>query len=289
MEALQEPKQELESTPLKIYRTAAVVKGGRRFSFAALVVVGDRHGTVGLGYAKAPGVPAAIEKAQKNARKNLIKVPLLHGTLPHPTNVTFCASQVKLIPAAPGTGVIAGTTVRAVLELAGVRDCLTKAYGSTNAKNLAKAVVTALQGLRSKADIERMRGVELESTTVEEIIEAGSRYAPAVTAKPPEPKTEEKSSEKSEKGGKGGKGRGGKGREGGGREQGGGQGGGGVKTTIRAPEPKAKKEQAKPESAEAPAEGGESPSTEQAAPEQSSGEPNASGQQGQGESNGSES
>jgi small subunit ribosomal protein S5 len=170
--------QELESTTVGIYRTAAVVKGGRRFSFAALVVVGDRNGRVGIGYGKAPGVPAAIEKAQKDARKGIVAVSLKDGTIAHPVNQRFGASIVRLVPAAPGTGVIAGATVRAVLELAGVKDCLTKAYGSTNQKNLCKATFAGLQALRTKEDIVALRGVEIEKTEVEEILEAGKRFAP---------------------------------------------------------------------------------------------------------------
>lgn len=171
--------ESLESTTVGIYRTAAVVKGGRRFSFSALVVVGDRHGRVGIGYGKAPGVPAAIEKAQKDARKKLLSVELAGGTLPHPVMAKFGASQVRLIPAAPGTGVIAGATVRAVLELAGVRDCLSKAYGSTNQKNLCKAAFKGLTTLRGKAVVEQLRGVTLEKTDVELRLEAGEKHVPA--------------------------------------------------------------------------------------------------------------
>jgi small subunit ribosomal protein S5 len=173
--------QALESTTVGIYRTATVVKGGRRFSFAALVVVGDRHGSVGIGYGKAPGVPAAIEKAQKDAKKKLFKVSLKDGTLPHPVTGRFGASQVRLLPAAPGTGVIAGGTARAVLEMVGVHDCLTKAYGSTNQKNLCKAVIEGLTKLRTKEDIARMRGIEIEKSVVDELLEVGRRYMPAVS------------------------------------------------------------------------------------------------------------
>ncbi|MCC7146024.1 MAG: 30S ribosomal protein S5 [Phycisphaeraceae bacterium] len=172
----------LEPTTVKIFRTATVVKGGRRFSFGALVVVGDRAGHVGMGYAKAPGVPAAIEKAQKAARKKLVDVALEGGTLPHPVTASYSASSVRLLPAAPGTGVIAGATVRAVLELAGVRDCLTKAYGSTNQKNLCKAALLGLGSLRSRAQIEQLRGRGLDQTTVEQTIELGKKYAPVSTS-----------------------------------------------------------------------------------------------------------
>jgi len=198
----------LESTTIGIYRTAATVKGGRRFSFGAMVVVGDRGGTVGLGYGKAPGVPAAIEKAQKNAKKHLKRVSLHESTIPHETMGRFLSSTVKLIPASPGTGVIAGATVRAVLEMSGIRDCLTKSTGSNNQKNLAKAVMEGLLGLRRKAEIEKLRGVTLGSTHVEEIIEAGRRFAPSSSG---EAKTGPRGPQafKPEKGKKGkGKGRG---------------------------------------------------------------------------------
>jgi len=178
----------LESTTIGIYRTASTVKGGRRFSFGALVVVGDRGGNVGLGYAKAPGVPAAIEKAQKYARKRMNRVELQEGTIPHSVTGRYLASSVKLVPASAGTGVIAGGTVRAVLELAGVRDCLTKSVGSSNQKNLAKAVLEGLLGLRTKQKVQELRGVEIPATTVEEKIEAGRRYAPASTGQQPRPR-----------------------------------------------------------------------------------------------------
>lgn len=178
MPELLEDTQSLESTTVGIYRTATVVKGGRRFSFAALVVVGDRRGQVGIGYGKAPGVPGAIEKAQKDARKKLVRIAMKDGTLPHPITGNFGASQVRLVPAAPGTGVIAGGTARAVLEMAGVHDCLTKSYGSTNQKNLCKAVLQGLVSLRTKQDIASLRGVELGPTEVERKIAMGQRYAP---------------------------------------------------------------------------------------------------------------
>ncbi len=173
--------QALESTTLGIYRTATVVKGGRRFSFAALVVVGDRNGSVGIGYGKAPGVPAAIEKAQKDAKKNIKQVILKAGTLPHPVTGRFGASTVRLIPAAPGTGVIAGATVRAVLEMAGVHDCLTKSFGSNNHKNLSKAVMEGMLSLRTRADIARLRGVELDETEVDEILKASKKFMSEAT------------------------------------------------------------------------------------------------------------
>ena len=187
-EFLQDASQ-LESTTVKINRTAATVKGGRRMSFAALVVVGDRRGSVGIGYGKAPGVPAAIEKAQKDARKNLKKVTLHEGTLPHPVTGKFGASQVRLIPAAPGSGVIAGGTVRAVLEMAGVHDCLTKAYRSTNEINVVKAVLDGLLKLRTRDQVNKLRNVEIASTDVDEIIANSKKFLKddATTNKAPQP------------------------------------------------------------------------------------------------------
>jgi len=173
-----EESQGLESTTVNLWRNAKVVKGGRRFSLSALVVVGDRQGSVGLGYGKATGAPMAIEKATKAARKELTKFTLKDGTLPHVVTGKFCATKVRLIPAAPGTGVIAGATVRAVLEMAGVQDCLTKVYGSTNQKNLSKAVMNGLLTLRSRESVAELRGVEIESTVVEEKIAQGKRFMP---------------------------------------------------------------------------------------------------------------
>jgi len=166
----------LESTTVAINRTATTVKGGRRMSFSALVVVGDRNGNVGVGYGKGRGVPAAIEKSQKDARKNLFPVKLHGGTLPHEVLGRTCASSVKLIPASPGTGVIAGGTVRAVLEMAGIRDCLTKAYGSTNKINLCRAVIEALKTLRTREEVAALRGVEIESSSVDEMLAAAKRF-----------------------------------------------------------------------------------------------------------------
>jgi small subunit ribosomal protein S5 len=151
----------LEDTVVKIYRTAKVVKGGRRFGFAALVVVGDRRGTVGIGYGKANEVPPSVEKGIKEAKKAMHQVCLVGRTIPHQVIGQHGASKVVLVPAAPGTGVIAGNSARAVLELAGVGDVLTKAYGSTSPKNVVKATLKALLSLRSREQIEQLRGVKL--------------------------------------------------------------------------------------------------------------------------------
>ena len=146
---------------VRVYRCATVVKGGRRFSFGALVVVGDRRGKVGIGYGKANEVPNAVEKATKAARRAMVAVKLSGTTIPHQITGRFGASKVRLIPAGEGTGVIAGSSVRAVMELAGVKDVLTKCYGSTSPKNLVKAAFGALTGLRSKEDISRLREVSI--------------------------------------------------------------------------------------------------------------------------------
>lgn len=146
---------------VKIYRCAKVVKGGRRFSFAALVVAGDRAGNVGIGYGKANEVPQAVEKGVKDAKKSLHLVPLSGRTLPHPVIGKYRATKIMLVPAAPGTGVIAGSSARAVLEFAGVSDVLTKVYGSTSAKNVVKATLDGLMKLRSKQAIEALRGVAI--------------------------------------------------------------------------------------------------------------------------------
>ncbi|MBC8379058.1 MAG: 30S ribosomal protein S5 [Planctomycetes bacterium] len=155
-------EQPLEDTVVKVFRNAKVVKGGRRFSFSALVVVGDRNGTVGFGYGKAKEVPPSVEKAVKDAKKNLHKIPVVDGTIPHPIVGKCRATQVTMLPASPGTGVIAGSSVRAVLEYAGVRNVLTKINGSRSAKNVVKAVMDGLMKLRDKETIESLRGVEIE-------------------------------------------------------------------------------------------------------------------------------
>lgn len=146
---------------IQIRRCACVVKGGRRFSFAALVVVGDEGGRVGYGYGKGTEVPISVEKATKQANRSLVPVSLAGTTIPHQVEGRFGASRVFLMPAAPGTGIIAGETVRAVVELAGVKDILTKSRGSSNPINLVKATFDALTKLRTREDVARLRGVEV--------------------------------------------------------------------------------------------------------------------------------
>lgn len=146
---------------VKIRRCAAVVKGGRRFSFSAMVVVGNGKGKVGWGYGKANEVPPAVEKAVKDGTRNMVELALDGPTIPHTVMGQFGAAQVILVPAAPGTGVKAGSSVRAVCEAAGIHDILTKSFGSTNPANLVKATLKALLSLRTKPEVERLRGVTL--------------------------------------------------------------------------------------------------------------------------------
>jgi small subunit ribosomal protein S5 len=154
----------IESSVIRIYRCSKVVKGGRTFSFAALVCAGDRKGSVGLGYGKANEVPSAVEKATKEARRAMVKIPLVGTTVSHITKGKSGASSITIVPARPGTGVTAGKSVRAMLELAGITDILSKAYGSTAPKNLAKATMDALKRLRSTEHVAKHRKVELEES-----------------------------------------------------------------------------------------------------------------------------
>ncbi len=156
-----ENRGEGQEKVIQIRRCACVVKGGRRFTFTALVVLGDKNGKVGWGYGKASEVPQAVEKAVKTTNRNSIQVPLAETTIPHTVEGRFGAARVVLIPALPGTGVIAGNTVRAVLESAGVHDVLTKSRGSTNPMNLVRATLDALNKLRTKDQIALLRGVAL--------------------------------------------------------------------------------------------------------------------------------
>lgn len=150
---------DLTETLVKVNRSAAVVKGGRRFSFSALSVVGNRSGLVGHGFGKARQVPNAIEKANKDGRKHLQRVPVdAGGTIPHEVTGRFCGSEIRMLPASPGTGIIACSSVRAVCEMAGISNILTKSYGSTNPINLVKAALDALAQLRTMERQAELRG-----------------------------------------------------------------------------------------------------------------------------------
>lgn len=153
--------QELVETVVKIKPVSKATKGGRKRSFSALVVVGNRSGRVGVGFGKANEVPAAIEKGIKDAKKNMVNVPLRGRTIPHSVTGRYGAAEVFLKPASQGTGIIAGHTVRALVDAAGVRDILSKARGTTNPVTLVKAALVALTSLRSKKDVETLRGVKI--------------------------------------------------------------------------------------------------------------------------------
>ena len=157
----------IESTTVSIMRTSATVKGGRRFSFAALVVVGDRQGSIGLGHQKSGQVPQAIEKSQREAKRKLRKYPTTGSTIPHAVEGRFGACKVLLLPASPGTGVVAGAAVRAPLEMLGIRDCMTKCHGSSNTLNIVKAVFNGLEQLKSREEIEAARGRTLGHSDTE--------------------------------------------------------------------------------------------------------------------------
>ena len=174
--AAQEKTPHLERV-VAINRVAKVVKGGRRFSFTALVVVGDGDGMVGVGYGKAKEVPAAIAKGVEEAKKNFFKVPRIGGTIPHPIQGEEAAGVVLLRPASAGTGVIAGGPVRAVLECAGVHDVLSKSLGSDNAINIVHATVAALKGLQRPEEVAARRGLPLEDVAPAGMLRARAQGA----------------------------------------------------------------------------------------------------------------
>lgn len=156
-----EEAEELDERVVHIARTAKVVKGGRRFSFRAVVVVGDNRGRVGVGVGKAREVPDAIRKGAERARRNMRLIPLVGTTIPHEVISRYSAAQIFMKPASPGTGVIAGGGVRAVVEAAGIRDILTKSMGSSNILNVVKATITALNALQDPAEVANRRGLPL--------------------------------------------------------------------------------------------------------------------------------
>jgi small subunit ribosomal protein S5 len=166
------PDQQYEDRTIKVNRVAKVVKGGRRFSFAALMVIGDGQGNVGLGYGKAKEAGLAVQKGIEEAKKNMFSVPLAGSTITHPILGEAGAGRVLLKPAAPGTGVIAGGAARAILEMAGIHDILAKSLGSSNSINVAQATVAGLRGLKRPDEIARLRGKTPEEVTPAGVLRA---------------------------------------------------------------------------------------------------------------------
>jgi small subunit ribosomal protein S5 len=177
--------RELKERVVEINRVAKVVKGGRRFSFTALVVVGDEATVVGVGYGKANEVPVAIQKGVERAKKNLFKVPRHGATIPHKVEGVYGSGRVLLKPASPGTGVIAGAGVRAVLELAGIHDILSKSLGTQNPINLVKATVAGLQSLRTPDEVAELRGLSIDQVLGLGGEEQASETVPAESAEEP--------------------------------------------------------------------------------------------------------